>query len=122
MAFWDRWTKKKEIPPVDRTQIMLSGGGAVPHDHSHIKLDQNTGQQKAYVVLTPEERDKGFVRPVRREYIHSTCGGTTKMALDLSETYARDPSFYTGTFCCHCGLHLPLREFFWKGTNERVGS
>jgi len=29
-----------------------------------------SGQQKAYVVLTEEERAKGFVRPVRQSYRH----------------------------------------------------
>lgn len=36
-------------------------------------FDPNTkdnGQQKNYIVLTEEERAKGFVRPVRRSYRH----------------------------------------------------
>ncbi len=35
-------------------------------------LDQikSNGQQEAYVVLSDEERAKGFVRPVRNSYIH----------------------------------------------------
>lgn len=28
------------------------------------------GQQKGYLVLTEEERAKGFLRPVRRSYVH----------------------------------------------------
>lgn len=30
-----------------------------------------TGQHECYYVLKPEERAKGFVRPVRRTYVHS---------------------------------------------------
>lgn len=35
------------------------------------KIEPSTGMQKDYVVLTAEERAKGFVRPVRRSYIHT---------------------------------------------------
>jgi hypothetical protein len=80
------------------------------------------GQQKAYVVLTEEERAKGFVRPVRRSYIHSKCGAVTKMGLSLCETYARDPKFYGATFCCSCRDHYPVAEFKWSEDGEVVGS
>lgn len=32
--------------------------------------DRGDGQQRGYVALSAEERAKGFVRPVRRTYIH----------------------------------------------------
>jgi hypothetical protein len=100
------------------------------------------GQQEAYLVLSEEERAKGFVRPVRRSYLHVKCGKTTTMGRELSETYARNPKFYNGTFCSHCGRHFPLvdgvikdpdeqevdePQFFWVdqfglATNEAVGS
>jgi hypothetical protein len=89
--------------------------------HDHREIDPTTGQQKAYVVLSAEERARGFVRPVRRAYLHVTCGTTTTMGLALAETYARDPEFYDSTFCCFCRKHLPLSEFVWDGTNEQVG-
>lgn len=101
----------------ERTQ--LSGGGEVTPDHRELKPN---GQQKGYVVLTPEERAKGFVRPVRYSYTHKTCGTDTRMSRDIAETYARDPGFYSGTFCVCCGKHLPLDEFVWKGTEDQVGS
>lgn len=99
---------------------MLSGGGPVTPDHREINPE--TGQQKGYIVLTPEERARGFVRPVRRTYLHKMCGTTTTMSQDIAETYARQPDFYTGTFCVHCRKHLPLAEFVWDGTDETVGS
>lgn len=80
------------------------------------------GQQEAYLVLSEEERAKGFVRPLRRSYIHTTCGATTSMGLALCETYARDPTFYGATFCCTCGTHLPVGEFRWFEDGEVVGS
>lgn len=102
------------------SKTTLSDGSPVTPDHRDINPD--TGQQKSYVVLSAEERAKGFVRPVRRAYIHTKCGVVTTMAQSIAETYARDPSFYSGTFCAGCRTHLPLSEFLWDGTNEVVGS
>lgn len=79
-------------------------------------------QAEAYLVLSEEERKKGFVRPVRQEYVHKTCGVVTRMGLALSETYARDPKFYGATYCVGCGMHRPVSEFVWDGTDEEVGS
>lgn len=53
------------------------------------------------------------------------CGTVTTMGAALAETYARQPDFYSGTFCCGCGAHFPVGadgEFFWDGTTERVGT
>jgi hypothetical protein len=50
------------------------------------------------------------------------CGVLTTMGIALAETYARDPSYYGATFCCGCHKHLPVNEFVWDGTSERVGS
>jgi hypothetical protein len=141
------------------------------------------GMQRNYLVLSDEERAKGFVRPVRRSYEHvgiagpkyqlrdldeseiasglntefakfepypplpdpkpmgysigkywsqrdldrvgKGCGTVTTMGNAIAETYARSPGFYSGTFCCGCGTHLPVGrdgEFVWDGTDERVGT
>ena len=103
------------------TKFILTDGSPVTPDHREL---QPNGQQKAYVVLSAEERAKGFVRPVRRTYVHDKCGGVTTMGLALAETYARNPSFYSGTFCAICRSHFPVGadgEFTWDGTNEKVG-
>lgn len=97
----------------------LTDGSPVTADHREIQRD---GQQKGYVVLCPEERDKGFVRPVRQSYVHKTCGAVTRMGLAIAETYARDPQFYSSTFCVVCRGHFPLDQFVWDGTDEQVGS
>lgn len=135
------------------------------------ETDPNTGQQKCYLILSEEERAKGFVRPVRSSYkhvgiapkyplrdltaeeqeryanegyvkfeaypeshspvtgrfwteaqLHSGCGVVTRMAQPLAETYARQPNFYGATWCCQCQKHIPVGEFVWEGTQERVGS
>lgn len=85
------------------------------------------GQNLKYLVLSDEERAKGFVRPVRTTYIHLKCGSLTTMGLALSETYARDPKFYGATFCCSCRNYFPLldqdgkRAFVWDKDRTGVG-
>lgn len=140
-------------------------------------INPATGQHGAYYVLTPEERAKGFVRPVRNSYKHvgppppkyplrpltpaehalydqygyvryeaypdedgsvcgkfwtqaeldrvGQCGQVTSMGQAIAETYARDPSYYGSTFCCHCGKHLRVGaggEFVWLDDGSRVGT
>lgn len=84
------------------------------------------GQQEVHVVLSEEERAKGWVRPYRDTYNHQRCGGDTRMGRAIAETYARDPRFYSGTFCMRCGTYFPLDEFRWlengKVTDIVVGS
>lgn len=139
-----------------------------------IRIALANGQQSTYLVLSDEERAKGFVRPVRRFYNHvgcrpkgptrplseeeqkeyakygyvcfepygadrepltgrywtaaqlaSGCGTVTTMGQALSETYARNPAFYSGTFCCGCGKHFPVGidgEFAWADDDTPVGS
>lgn len=98
--------------PVDRGARQLVDGSPVPADNSHTELKAN-GQQKDYVVLSPAERAKGWVRPYFDSYRHYVCGTVTTMSQKIAETYARDPWFYDGTFCVHCGAHFPLKEFGW---------
>lgn len=101
-----------------------------------------TGQHEGYIVLCPDERAKGFVRPYRDAYKHAGkltqlvddeeqpthlvrvggCGTVTTMGRALSETYARQPSFYSHTFCVSCNRHLPVSEFVWTADGLQVGS
>ena len=98
----------------------LTDGSPVTPDHREI--DPATGLQKGYVVLSAEERAKGYVRPVRTRYLHKSCGEVTGMNQSIAETYARDPKFYSGTFCATCRNHFPLDQFVWEGTQQQVGS
>jgi hypothetical protein len=160
----------------DRSAQTLTDGSPVTADHKELRAD---GQQKGYVVLSEDERRKGFVRAVRRSYRHvgssspknplrdltpdeterysefgyakyeeypkgessitgkywtqteldrigKGCGSVTTMGQALAETYARDPSFYAGTFCAGCGTHFPVGEngeFVWiDDPTQRVGT
>ena len=105
------------------SKTTLTDGSPVTNDHRDI--DPTTGMQKDHVVLSDEERAKGFVRPVRDSYVHEKCGTVTTMGRALAETYAREPSFYIGTFCVSCRAHFPVGatgEFVWKNTSEKVGT
>lgn len=136
--------------------------------------DAPVPQNQVYLVLSEEERAKGYVRPVRLTYVHvgapppqyplqdlteeqqelwgdlyvkyeayppeelpatgrfwtqqdidkvnSGCGERTSMGRAIAETYAREPRFYGSTYCSYCMKHLPVNEFVWAGTDERVGS
>ena len=112
-----------EIPAVDRSKrCMLSGEKETPE---HREIDPTTGMQKDYVVLCPKERARGFVAPVRRSYKHLKCGSVTTMGQALAETYARDPYFYSGTFCSYCAGHYPVGadgEFVWVDDGTKVGA
>lgn len=117
MRVWlDAWAEKpvsKEPPPVDRTRVESARGGPIKDDHRELK---DNGQQRDYVVLSADERSRGFVRPYRDAYRHLSCGEITTMSRPIAETYARDPFFYSGTFCSTCKKHFPVGEdgeFTW---------
>ncbi len=115
--------KEAETIPVDRSARILTDGSPVPEDRSHTNLRAD-GQQEGYVVLSPAERAKGFVRPYRDAYRHLKCGKLTTMSRSISETYARDPFFYSGTFCTTCAAHFPIGEdgeFVWYEMNGTTG-
>lgn len=107
----------------DEPRTTLSDGTQIYP--AHREIDPATGQQKGYVVLAEEELAKGFVRPLRRSYLHLKCGSVTTMGHTLAATCARDPYFYSGAFCAVCRAHFPVGEdgeFVWSGTSEKVGT
>lgn len=107
---------------IEEPRTTLSDGTQIYPGHREILPE--TGQQRDYVVLAEEERAKGFVRPLRSAYRHLTCDQVTTMGLTLAETYARDPYFYSGTFCATCRKHFPVGEqgeFVWLD-GSKVGT
>lgn len=108
-------SNEPEVTLTDGSPVCEVSGG-------HRNFNPATGMQKGYVVLSEEERAKGFVRPVRQKYRHERCNCVTTMSLAIAETFARDPDFYNGTFCSFCKSHFELDEFCWDGTDEVVGS
>lgn len=91
---------------------------------THGPDDEPTTQAEAYLVLSPEDRAAGFVRPVRTTYIHETCGTATWMSYEIAATYARDPRFYGSTWCANCRMHRLVGfegEFVWED-DSKVGT
>lgn len=79
-------------------------------------------QAEVYLVLSDDERARGFVRPVRSSYLHATCGATTTMGLAIAEATAANPTFYGATYCCSCRMYRPVGEFRWVDDGTVVGS
>lgn len=122
-------------------QVLCTTNGK-PVDEVRREQTKESGQHAGYIVLCPDERAKGFVRPYRDAYKHvgrveelvadnsrpshtvrvGGCGTVTTMGRALSETYARDPNFYSHTFCVNCNRHLPVTEFIWTADGQPVGS
>jgi hypothetical protein len=138
-------TTPREEKRMDEPKLCTTNGKPV----AEVRAGQinDTGQHDGYIVLCPDERAKGFVRPYRDAYRHvgrlehiisdgreradqpyesehrvGGCGTVTTMGRALSETYARDPKFYSHTFCVRCNRHLPVSEFVWTADNAEVGS
>lgn len=63
-------------------------------DPDKITVDPATGLQNDYVILAPEERAKGFVRPVRRTYVHVGPPGPKFPLRDLTEDEKTDYGDY----------------------------
>lgn len=103
---------------IEEPRRTLADGTQIYPSHRNLKTN---GQQEGYIVLAEEERAKGFVRPVRRTYVHQKCGTATTMAQVIAESFARDPNFYSGGFCCGCRSHFPNAEFVWED-GSGVGS
>lgn len=106
-------------------RTLTDGTQIYPEHAAKIKEGPLQGQQRDYVVLSESERAKGFVRPYRDSYRHERCGAVTSMGRALSETYARDPDFYSGTFCATCRGHFPVGEdgeFTWTLDGKKVGT
>lgn len=134
------------IPPLDEEQKppALCTTNGKPVADVRASQTNETGQHEGYIVLCPDERAKGFVRPYRDAYKHvgmlerrddtfdgdgkmtyrrgGGCGSVTTMGRALSETYARQPTFYSHTFCVNCNRHLPVAEFTWTADGHQVGS
>lgn len=82
-------------------------------------------QPKGRAEVSAAERSRGFVKPVRRIYVHDKCGVKTNLSMDMAERFAADPNFYEGAFCDNCRQHFyfgqPGGSFHWDG-GEKLGA
>lgn len=52
------------------------------------------------------------------------CGKITTMGRAIAESYSRCPTFYSGSFCVHCGAHFDVGEsgeFVWYEMDGTTG-
>jgi hypothetical protein len=91
--------------------VTMADGSAVTDDHRDI--DPATGMQKGYVVLSAEERAKGFVRPVRLTYRHVGAPAPSNLR-DLTDS---EHKRYAGRgyvkFERYGADHAPLAGKYW---------
>lgn len=69
----------------------------------------------------PTNTEGEYVAPIRNKYIHSKCGVVTQVGSAIADTYARNPTFYSRTFCIGCGEYFPISEFNWTQDNVELG-
>lgn len=93
------------------------------HEAEHIR-PRPDGQQTDYITLPEDERESGSLAGVPRVYVHRRCGVATGMPDEIIRSYLKDPFLYGAdqTFCCGCGVHVPLRECVWTETGEDLQS
>lgn len=110
-----------QTTPAPGSRVPLSGQApATPDGPAPQPIDPATGQHKDYWVLSEEERQKGFVRPVRRIYRH--VGTRPKHPLrDLTaEELIRFAAFGYVAFEAYPESGSPITGRYW--TEEQLSS
>lgn len=72
--------------------------------------------------LTSDQLAKGFIRPIKRWYMHNVCGTITSMSNEQAEKFARVPQAFRDTYCVQCQENRPVDEFIWVDDGSQVGS
>ncbi|QAS68849.1 hypothetical protein HFTV1-gp16 [Haloferax tailed virus 1] len=71
---------------------------------------KDDGQYENYPTIDEGE----FEQKPRTSYVHvDGCGERTRMTGKLPESIARDPKWYTDTYCAGCKDHVPVEEVKW---------
>lgn len=92
------------------------GDGSPPEDFDYGEQRED-GQFENYPTI-----DEGDVQQDPRDtYVHvEGCGQTTTMTGDLPVSVARDPTYYTKTYCSGCQDHVPVSEVEWEDGEDWV--
>jgi hypothetical protein len=72
--------------------------------------------------LTQTEINMGYVRPIRRVFVHSVCGMTTPLGGPLVARFAREPDFLLRVYCQQHGTASNADQFTWAEDSQTVGS
>lgn len=77
------------------------------------------GQMTDHVTIHPERRYQGVLDVVPQAYIHTHCGGMTKMPEEIIRSYLVNPFLYNEyTFCCGCNNYIHQQELYWCETGQ----
>ena len=115
-AFEDGYTLLPSLP-----QTTLIGGGPVTEDHHEI--DPATGMQKGYVVLSQEERAKGFVRPLLYYYTHVGPPRPSNLRDLTAEERERHAQFNYAKYENYPETRSPVLGRFWTQADlDRLGA
>jgi hypothetical protein len=98
------------------SKTTLTDGSPVTPDHREI--NPATGMQKGYVVLSAEERVKGFVRPVRVSYVHVGPPRPAGLRELTDEEHERYDQFGYVKFEPYGPEKSPVTGMYW--TQERL--
>ena len=86
-------------------------------------IDPRTGMHRSYYVLSAEERAKGFVRPVRRSYVHVGRPAGKYPLRDLTpEEQEQHAAHGYVKFEAYPESELPLTGRFWTQRDLDVGA
>lgn len=89
-------------------------GLTTDENDERLKQIKPNGQQETYLVLSEEERAKGFVRPVRRSYRHVGILGPTYPLRELTEPeHERYDRFGYVKFESYPESESPITGRFW---------
>lgn len=99
--------------PVDRTAQTTTDGRTVDAVRAEQQADGNK-MHASYIVLTDEERAKGFVRPVRRSYRHVGIAAPGRLLRDLTdEEKARHERYGYVKFQPYPPSDAPVSGRYW---------
>ena len=103
----------------EKPETTMADGSPVYEGHREI---QASGMQAGYVVLSEDERAKGFVRPFRKSYVHVGCPPPANLRDLTSEEHERYDQFGYLKFEAYPEEKLPVTGKFWtKDTLARLG-
>lgn len=86
------------------------------------RVQAESGVRSTRAKLLEDRAGRPRVRPVRHEYVHSTCRTSTRIGRGIAETLAVDPTFYSTLYCYHCACWFPVNELTWVADSEPVGT
>lgn len=81
----------------------------MPDDGFDYGEKRDDGQYENHPTIEEGE----FQQSVHYSYRHTECGSRTSMSDDIARSVARDPDYYSKTFCASCEEYVDTDEIEW---------